>query len=257
MLANSHLPTPRRLDGVDGMPIGIMPSTGIVWEFSNVAQTMALNNRQACQQKLKGSLELIQDAIEEVQGQLDRSGEVDHFDDEEGDEDDDADQDSQTETMRWDDNELAQAKLAMRALKATKLIVQKLVKSLSEDSSDITNFRLPRSSALGSPPRSEKSSTTDTKLESADAALRADLDFINWLDALVTLISKCCSDVDELASAIDTPLDCGAVAQDLEVLAKTATKLATLVKEWSSPGLSNWVDKFLGQMDGLATSGAR
>ncbi|KAI8819418.1 Grap2 and cyclin-D-interacting-domain-containing protein [Fimicolochytrium jonesii] len=191
-LANNFLTTPRELK-TGSNSIGYASSTGLVWKTCEVVEGMAFRNGEAVARRVRDRLGLVEDAIEEDEG-------------------DDADGDAEDEGGRqFTPSEKELANQCLVIMKATKLLLKKVIVAVQNEE---------QPSASKTPP------TTTTRTESE--ALLTERTLIQ--DTLARVSLETSHRVDDLALLIEPPLHASEVAAAASALAQTCASVMEAVK---------------------------
>ncbi|KAJ3176519.1 Cyclin-D1-binding protein 1 [Geranomyces variabilis] len=216
-LANRFLSVPRTLDaGAAG--VGYMSSTSLVWKACEVLEEMSMTNGEAAAKKVASRVELVQDAIDEVQETLE-GGAGGANEDEgwgelvggNGDEDDD---DLGSAEMTPVEKELATKCLTI--MKAAKLLLRK------------TSRTLP----------------TDANASSAVAARDVEEERGRMQDELARLADQTSRHVDDLVACIEPGIPVSELADAAGLLAGTCSDVVSLAKALADDDeqAAKWLD---------------
>ncbi|KAJ3162998.1 Cyclin-D1-binding protein 1 [Geranomyces variabilis] len=226
-LANRFMSVPRTLDaGVGGAAgVGYMSSTGLVWKACEVLEEMSMTNGEAAAKKVASRMELVQDAIDEVQQTLEGAGGgadgddgwgelVGHHDD--GDDDDD-DFGSAGE-MTPVEKELATKCLTI--MKAAKLLLRK------------TSRTLPTDANASSSSSSSRTTGAAAAVALASPVLARDVEEERgrMQDELARLADQTSRHVDDLVACIEPGIHVSELADAAGLLAGTCSDVVSLAK---------------------------
>ncbi|KAJ3036100.1 Cyclin-D1-binding protein 1 [Rhizophlyctis rosea] len=212
--SNSLLSSPRTLETDQKIRnIGFLPSTGIVWKACDVIQALPSTNAQAVKQRLKGKLELVEDAVSEIEEVLEGEDEDagGGWDELMGDEEEDeavADVSANRQPLTESDRNTILKSVVI--VKAARMAMKKVLKSLD-----------------------------DPIIGSIDAQ-----------DECAKWGEECSNHVDDLVGTIeDRPIDGEAIVGAVEALAGVSVKgLLESGKRLVPAGERGWFDTCFGQI---------
>ncbi|KAJ3145658.1 Cyclin-D1-binding protein 1 [Geranomyces michiganensis] len=215
-LANRFLSVPRTLDaGAAG--VGYMSSTGLVWKACEVLEEMSMTNGEAAAKKVASRVDLVQDAIDEVQETIEGDGA--------------AGDDGWGELVGYGANEGAAAaaemtpvekELATKCLtimKAAKLLLKKTSRTLPTESTSRT---------AASPPLPRDVEEERGRMQ----------------DELARLADETSRHVDDLVACIEPGIPVSELADAAALLAGTCGDVVSLAKALLNDDeqAANWLD---------------
>ncbi|KAI8589128.1 Grap2 and cyclin-D-interacting-domain-containing protein [Geranomyces variabilis] len=215
-LANRFMSVPRTLDtGVGGAAgVGYMSSTGLVWKACEVLEEMSMTNGEAAAKKVASRVELVQDAIDEVQQALEGAGGGadghDGWGELVGDHDDADDDDDFGSAGEMTAVEKELATKCLTIMKAAKLLLRKTSRTLPTDAN--------------------ASSSSSSALASSVLARDVEEERGRMQDELARLADQTSRHVDDLVACIEPGIHVSELAEAAGLLAGTCSDVVSLAK---------------------------